>query len=99
VTRETELSERLAEMRRQRDAGMKRITDLLAGGSDTAAARAEVALQERRIADTEQQLADAGAQREAEAQEAISAAAAVIAVATHDAVQARLRVLELPQHP
>jgi hypothetical protein len=98
MTRE-KLRDQLAELRRERNAGMNLIADLLAGGSDTAAARAEVALQERRIADTEQQLADAGAQREAEAQNAISAAAAVIAAATHDAVQARLRVLELPQHP
>jgi hypothetical protein len=98
MTRE-KLRDQLAELRRERNAGMNLIADLLAGGSDTAAARAEVALQERRIADTEQQLADAGAQREAEAQNAISAAAAVIAAATHDAVQARLRVLELPQYP
>jgi hypothetical protein len=98
MTRE-KLRDQLAELRRERNAGMNLIADLLAGGSDTAAARAEVALQERRIADTEQQLADAGAQREAEAQKAISAAAAVIAAATHDAVQARLRVLELPQYP
>jgi hypothetical protein len=100
MDRETELCAQLAELRHQHATALSVIPALLAVGGDTGPVRRDAAELEHRITATEQQLADLGGAREAEAQEAISAAAAVIAAGTHDAVQARLRVLEPPpRHP
>jgi hypothetical protein len=99
VTRETELRDQLAELRREHAAALSGIPALLAVGGDTAVTRAEAAELERHILDTERQLEEAIAQRQAEAVATISAAAGVIAAATLDGIASRLSALAAPPHP
>jgi hypothetical protein len=99
MERETEFRDRLAELRHQHAAALSVIPALLAVGGDTAATRAEAAELERHILDTERQLEEAIAQREAEAHSAIATAAGVIAVDAENAIVTKLAALQPPEHP
>jgi hypothetical protein len=98
MDRETELRDQLAELRREHAAVTARIPELLATGGDTGPVRRDAAELGRRIADATAALEKAVDQREARAQDAIFAAASVIATATLDDITARLSALK-PQHP
>jgi hypothetical protein len=99
MDRETELRAQLAELRHQHAAAQSGIPALLAVGGDTAATRAEAAELERHILDTERQLEEAIAQRQAEAHSAIATAAGVIAADAENTIVTKLAALQPPEHP
>jgi hypothetical protein len=92
----TDLQNHLAELRRKQAAIGDRITAALIAGEDTGPIRATDAALARDITALERRIADAGAQREAASQDAISAAAAMIAGDTENAVLATMARLAAP---
>jgi hypothetical protein len=96
---ETELHAALDELRREQAAITSRITAALLAGEDTGPIRAEAASMKRALVELEQRIADAVTQREAEAAEAISTAAAAIASGVADTILAKLSALAAPEHP
>jgi hypothetical protein len=95
----TELRNKIVELRRKHAEATKLINCALLSGENTAPLRDDLAHLDRSIGLLEQEIADIAAERQAQAQDAISGAAAVIAADAGNSITSKLAALQPPDHP